>query len=64
MKPVQHVDACAFVVASQQEKVLWVLDFVGEQKTDGFYGLSPSVHVVPKEKIIGFWRETTVVKEP
>lgn len=35
VETVDTVDACTLVIASQQKEVLWVLDLVGQQQTDG-----------------------------
>ena len=52
IEPVDSVNTGAFVVASQQKEVFWVLDFVCEQETNGLQGLLASIHVVPKKQII------------
>lgn len=36
IKPIDSVNACALVISSKQEEVLWVFDFVSEKKADGF----------------------------
>ncbi len=30
IEPINSIDGCAFVVTSEEEEVLWVLDFVSE----------------------------------
>lgn len=52
------------MVSSEQEKVLWIFDLVGQQKTDRFQGLLPSVHIITQEEIVCFWREATILKQP
>lgn len=61
--PINPIDAGALVVASQQEKVLRVLDFVGEQQTDRLQRLLSSVHVVAQEQVIRVRREVSVLKQ-
>ncbi len=52
------------MVSPQQEEVLWVFDFVGQQKTDGFQRLLPPVHVVTQEQVVALWREAPILKQP
>jgi hypothetical protein len=52
------------VVAAEDEKVLWVLDLVGEEKADGLKRLLATVDVVTKEEVVGFGREPAIFEEP
>lgn len=52
------------MVASQEEKVLRVLNFVGKQQADRLQALLSSVHVVAQEQVIRVWREVAVLKQP
>ena len=52
------------MVASEEEKVLRVLDLVGQQQTDGFQRLFASIHVVTKKKVVGIWWKVSIVKQP
>lgn len=52
------------MVSPQQEEVLWVFYFVGQQKADGFQRLLPPVHIVTQKQIVAFWREATILKQP
>lgn len=61
--PINPIDTGALVVASQQEEVLRILDFVGEQQTDRFQRLLSSVHVVAQEQIIRVRWEVAVLKQ-
>ena len=63
VESIQLVDSRTLVVSSQQEEILWVLDFVGEQQTYHFYLLSASVDVVSEKEVIGFRRKASVVEE-
>lgn len=63
VETVDAVDGGTLVVTSQDEKVLRVLDFVGEQKADCLERLLASVYVVTQEEVIGLGRKTTVLKE-
>lgn len=61
--PINPIDAGALVVASQQEKVLRILYFVGKQQTDRLQWLFASVHVVAQEQVIRVRREVSVLKQ-
>lgn len=63
IEAINPIDTRTLVVAPQNEEVLWVLDFVGEQETDGLQGLLATVDVVSEEEVVGFWREAAVLKE-
>lgn len=52
------------MISPQQEEVLWVFDFVGQEETDGLQGLLPPVHVVPQEQVVALWREASIFKQP
>lgn len=52
------------MVSPQQEEILGVLDFVGQQKTDGFKRLLPPVHIVSQKQVVALWRETPILKQP
>ena len=51
------------MISSQQEKVFRVLDLVAEEKNNRFDGLFPAVNVVAEEEVVGFRRETTILKD-
>mmetsp|Transcript_9813 Transcript_9813/g.28087 ORF Transcript_9813/g.28087 Transcript_9813/m.28087 type:complete len:237 (+) Transcript_9813:892-1602(+) len=63
IKPVDAVDGCAFVVATQEEEVLRVLDLVGQQKGDGLKALLAAVNIVTQEKVVGLRREAAVLEQ-
>ena len=46
VEPVDTVDRCALMVASENEEVFWVFDLVCQQQTYGLQGLFPTIHVV------------------
>lgn len=46
VKPVDPVDGCALVVATEQEHVVWVFHFVCKQEADGLQGLLAPIYVV------------------
>lgn len=52
------------MVSPQQEEVLWVFDFVGQQEADGLQGLLPPIHIVTQEQVVAFWREAAILKQP
>lgn len=51
------------MVAAQQEKVLRILDLVGEQQADGLQRLFATIDVVAQEQIVGLGRETAVLEQ-
>lgn len=52
------------MISPQQEEVLGIFDFVGQEETDGLQGLLPPVHIVPQEQVVALWREASIFKEP
>lgn len=63
VKAVDAINACALVVAAQDEKVLGILDLVREEQADRLQALLSTVDVVTQEQIIRFWREATVLEQ-
>jgi hypothetical protein len=62
IEAIDTVDGGAFVVSSQEEEVLGVLDLVGEEKTDSFEALLSAVHVISEEKVVGIRREPAILE--
>ena len=52
------------MIASEQEEVLRVLDFVAKKEADCFNGLLSTVNVVTQEQVVSLRREATVLKDP
>lgn len=52
------------MVAAQQEKVLRILDLVGQQQADGLQRLLAPIDVVAEEQVIGGRREAAVFEQP
>lgn len=52
------------MVSSQQKKVFWVFDLVGQKEADCLQGLLASVHIIAQEQIVALWREASIFKEP
>lgn len=63
VETVDPVDGGALVVAPEDEEVLWVFDFVGEEEADGFEALLAPVDVVAQEEVVGIGREPTVLEQ-
>lgn len=63
VKSVDPVDGSALVVSSEQEKVVWKLDFVGKEKGYGLDALFSSVHVVAQKKIVGVGRKPSHLEQ-
>lgn len=51
------------MVAAQDEEVFRVLDLVREQKANSLQGLLATINVVTEEQVVGFRRETAVLKK-
>lgn len=51
------------MVTSQQEEVLRVLNFISQQKANGFQTLLASVNVISEEKVVGIRREPSVLEQ-
>ena len=60
VKAVNAINAGAFVVASEQEKVFRVLDLVGKQQRDHLERLLAAVDVVAEEEVVGLIRVRAV----
>ena len=52
VESVNPIDGPAFVVSSQQEKVLGVFDFVRQEQADHLEVLLTPIHVVSQEQVI------------
>lgn len=52
VKSVDAINACAFVVSSQEKEILRILNFVGKQKADNFQRLFATVDIVTEEQIV------------
>lgn len=64
IETVYSVDWSTLVVSPQQEEVLWIFDFVGQQETDSLQRLLPPVHIVAQKQVVAFWREAPILKQP
>jgi hypothetical protein len=51
------------MVSTKDEKVLWILDLVGEQKADSLQRLFSAIYIVTQKNVVGFRREAAVFKE-
>ena len=62
IKAVHPVNLMAFVISSEQEEVIWVLDFVCHQQANCFNALFASINVVPhKQKLLPiFWSSSNI----
>ena len=63
IEPVYPIDGGTLVVPSEQEKVLRVLDLVGQEQADCLQRLLASVHIVSQEQVVGLGRKATVLKQ-
>jgi len=51
------------MVAPEDEEIFRIFDLVCKQKTYRLERLLSSIHVVAKEEVICFWRETAILKQ-
>ena len=63
IEAIDAVDAGAFMVATQQEEVLRVLNLVGQQEADRLQRLLPPVYIVTQEEVVALWGEAPIFKE-
>ena len=64
VESVDTVDGGALVVATQNEKVLRVLDLVREEEAYRLERLLATVDVVTEEEVVCLWGETAILKQP
>jgi len=63
IEAIDTVDGSALVVATEQEEILGILDFVGKEKANGLKTLFATIDVISQEEIVGIRREATVFKQ-
>jgi len=63
VEPIDSGDGCTFVVASQEEEILWVLRLVCKQQDDGLQALLATIDVVTKEEVITLRRTPTILEK-
>ena len=51
------------MVATQDEEVFGILDFICKQKADRLEGLLASVYIVAKEEVVGLRRKATILEQ-
>ena len=64
IKPINTIDFCIFMVASQQENFIRVSYFVCKKQTNSLQALLATVNIISKEKIICRWGVATIFKKP
>ncbi len=62
VEAVDTVDGGALVVASEEEEVLRILNFIGKQQAHCFKTLLASVHVVAQEQVVSVRREPSILE--
>lgn len=63
IEAVYPVDGSTLVVSSQQEKVFWVFNLVGQQQTDSLQRLLSSIHVVSQKQVVAFRGVSSILKQ-
>mmetsp|Transcript_25476 Transcript_25476/g.51803 ORF Transcript_25476/g.51803 Transcript_25476/m.51803 type:complete len:309 (-) Transcript_25476:121-1047(-) len=64
IEPIDSIDGRALVVTAKHEEVFGVLNFVRQKKADTFQPLWSTVHVVPKEQVVGLRWKPAILKKP
>jgi hypothetical protein len=62
VKSVNTSDIGAFMIASQEEEVLGILDLVAHEKQYGLKRMLSSINIIPQKKEVGAWREAAHLK--
>lgn len=64
VEAIDAIDAGTLVIATEDEEVFGIHDFVRQQEADGFQALLAPVDVVPQKEVIGLRWEAAVLKQP
>mmetsp|Transcript_9426 Transcript_9426/g.28457 ORF Transcript_9426/g.28457 Transcript_9426/m.28457 type:complete len:231 (+) Transcript_9426:1609-2301(+) len=64
IEPVDSVDRCTLVIATQNKEVFWVAHFERQEQADGLYALLSSIYVVPHEQVVCRRRKAAILEEP
>lgn len=51
------------MIAAQQEEILRIFDFVGEQEADGLQWLLSTIYVISEEQVVRLGREASVLEQ-
>ena len=63
VETIDTVNASTLMIATQNEKVLGILDLVRQQQANSLETLLPSVDVVAQEEVVTFRREATIFEQ-
>ena len=63
VETIDSVDLGTFVISSEKEEVLRVLNLVAQKKADCFDRLLSTINIVTEEEVVGFGREATVFED-
>lgn len=63
VESIDSIDGGTFVVSSQEEEVLRILDLVSQEQANSLKGLLASVHIIAEEEVIGVGWETSVLEQ-
>ena len=64
VKPIDLCDILAFVIPPKQKYVLWIFNFVREQKANALDRLFATIDVVSQEEVVRVGRVPCQVKKP
>ena len=48
------------MIASEEEEIFWVFDFIGEEQGNALDGVFPTIDVVSQEEIVCVAREASI----
>jgi hypothetical protein len=63
IETVDSINRGAFVVSTEDKKILGVLDLVCQQQADRFQTLLSTIHIISEKDVVGLWGEPTVFEK-
>ena len=63
VETINSIDTCTFMVTTENEEILGVLDLVRKEKADRFQRLLSTIDIVPEEEVICFRWEAAIFEE-
>lgn len=63
IEAIDSIDGGTFVVSSEDEEILGILDLVRKEQADCFERLFASIDIISKEEVVGLGREATVFEK-
>ena len=63
IESIDLIDSLTFMIPTQKKKIVWIANFVGEEKDDSLEVLVTAVHIIPQKEIIDKWWEAATIEE-